>query len=302
VESDNSDISASSTLNEEVKGKTVPSATKDMLSQYELSGFIEKDESISKIEIKGFTLTIVGLSSEFEQKIQYNLGEWRTLLTIIKYYTEPLKIMIGNYKASQEERISKRKLVKVLQKYEKYAEKKIKNTDLGDILAQKSTSKIVKKIAKHEKDSKRYLFEITLPRVFVNYNIETQLTSDDVEHLCNTQFLGWKKYILNTKFRMEFNIHEALPKKVTDKYLSDLDRKKKMKAKAAKQVKQSKLDGAITSSDQKSDDSKSISATTENENSERPKSRRIKPKKPKMGKQEIKNIEQAREKIEFWFD
>ena len=185
VETDSSDVLKDSKI-DATSRQTIASASKELLSQTELSGFIEKDEAIGKIEIKGFVLSIVGLSSEFDQKIPFTLAEWRTMLTNIKYYTEPLKIMIGNYKASQEERISKRKLFKVLQKYEKYAEKKLKNTDLGDILSQKSTSKIVKKIAKHEKDSKRYLFEITLPKVSVSYmhhEIETQLTSDDVEHL-----------------------------------------------------------------------------------------------------------------------
>ena len=96
---------------------------------------------------------------------------------------------------------------------------------------------------------------------------------------------------------MEFNIQDALPKKITDKYLSDRERQRKKKSKQAKKA--IEAPGGVTPSD----DSKSMSAATDNDNSERPKSRRVKVKKPpKLGKKEIKNIEQAQKKIEFWFD
>ena len=72
-----------------------------------LSGFIERDSAIGKIEITGFSLSIIGLSNDHEQKINFNLTEWRLILNLFKYYNEPLKIMIGNYKSSQEEVISK---------------------------------------------------------------------------------------------------------------------------------------------------------------------------------------------------
>lgn len=111
-----------STQNEESKG-TSEAQSSSSLSNSELSGFIEKDDDIGKIEIKGFTLSIEGLSSEFKQKIPFILSEWRMLCTIIKYYSEPLKIMIGNYSANPEEKISRRKLLRALQKYAKYAEK-----------------------------------------------------------------------------------------------------------------------------------------------------------------------------------
>jgi hypothetical protein len=72
-----------------------------------LSGFIERDSATGKIEITGFLLSIIGLSNDHEQKINFNLDEWRLILNIFKYYNEPLKIMIRNYKSSPEEIISK---------------------------------------------------------------------------------------------------------------------------------------------------------------------------------------------------
>ena len=96
---------------------------------------------------------------------------------------------------------------------------------------------------------------------------------------------------------MEFNIQDALPKKITDKYLSDREKLRKKKSKQAKKAVETS--GGVTPSD----DSKSMSAATDNENNERPKSRRVKGKKPaKLDKQEIKKIDQAQKKIEFWFD
>lgn len=80
---------------------------KSPLSQTNLSGFIEKDAAIGKIEVDGFYLSIKGLSTEHEQRIDFKLSEWRLVLSLIKYYNEPLKVMIGNYKSSQEELISK---------------------------------------------------------------------------------------------------------------------------------------------------------------------------------------------------
>ena len=259
VENDTSDILSKIDQLEPSKISGFSSRINSVLNQYDLSGFIEKDEATGKIEIKGFTLSIVGLTTEFEQKIPFVLGEWRTLLTNIKYYSEPLKNMIGNYKASQEERISKRKLVKFLQKYEKYAKSKLKNNNAGDVLRQKSLSKIIKKIAANDKDSKRYLFELSLPKVFVTYmhhDIEMQLMTEDVEHLCNTQFQGWKKYILHSLFRMEFNIHDPLPDKITDKYLSDMERKRKkvLKLKSKSQKNQNEN---TSSENNKSEESKS---------------------------------------------
>jgi hypothetical protein len=121
---------------------------KQNLGTTSLSGFIERDGNIGKIEVQGFSLSIKGLSTatELEQNIDFNLNEWRTLLNLFKYYNEPLKIMIGNYRLSQEEKISKRKLVKVLQKYVKHAESKVKNKnqDMGDYLRKKAISKIIK--------------------------------------------------------------------------------------------------------------------------------------------------------------
>ena len=75
--------------------------------QTSLSGFIERDSAIGKIEISGFSLSIKGLTTDYEQNINFLLSEWRLILKLFKYYNEPLVIMIGNYKISQEERISK---------------------------------------------------------------------------------------------------------------------------------------------------------------------------------------------------
>lgn len=106
------------------RNQEVPKSTKQMLNQTELSGFIEKDMATGKIEIKGFALSIKGLTTEHEQVISFFLGEWKLILNVMKLYNEPLRIMIGNYKSSQEEMISKRKLIAVLKKYVKLAESK----------------------------------------------------------------------------------------------------------------------------------------------------------------------------------
>lgn len=63
---------------------------------------------------------------------------------------------------------------------------KIKNNEFTDALNQKSASKIVKKITQGDKEDKRYLFEITMPKVSINYkhhNLQVQLATEDVEHL-----------------------------------------------------------------------------------------------------------------------
>lgn len=153
-----------------------------------LSGFIERDQAIGKIDVDGFYLSIKGLSSDHEQKINFTLSEWKLLLSLMKYYNEPLKVMIGNYKSSSEEFISKRKLIKVLQKYVKHAESKNRNksTEFNDVLTQKATSKIVKKLDFNKTEGNRYLFEIGLPKVTISYlhhETKKDLSSDDIEHL-----------------------------------------------------------------------------------------------------------------------
>lgn len=96
----------------------------DILSQTGLNGYIEKDSVTGKIEITTFSLSIKGLSTDHEQTITFLLGEWRLILSLFKLFSEPIRVMIGNYKSSQEEVISKRKLVGVLRKYVKNEENK----------------------------------------------------------------------------------------------------------------------------------------------------------------------------------
>lgn len=105
----------------------VPQTPDKSLVQTSLSGFIERNSAIGKVEVNGFTLSIKGLTTDHEQIIDFPLSQWRMLLQLFKYYNEPLKIMIGNYKSSQEEMISIRKLKKVLTKYVRHAESKVKN-------------------------------------------------------------------------------------------------------------------------------------------------------------------------------
>lgn len=81
--------------------------SKSSLAENSLSGFIERDSATGKIEVTGFSLSIIGLTNDHEQKINFNLSEWRLILNLFKLYNEPLKVMIGNYKSSQEETISK---------------------------------------------------------------------------------------------------------------------------------------------------------------------------------------------------
>ena len=86
----------------------------DILNQSSLNGYIEKDSVTGKVEISSFSLSIKGLSTDHEQAIPFLLSEWRLILSLFKLFSEPIKIMIGNYKSSQEEMISKRKLLSVL--------------------------------------------------------------------------------------------------------------------------------------------------------------------------------------------
>ena len=133
--------------------------------------------------------------------------------------------MIGNYKSSQEETISKRKLVAVLHKYVKHEENKNrgKTQEYTDVLSKKPISKIIYKQEQNKAENKRYLFEITLPKVSISYlhhNIERNLATEDIEHLIWTNFKNWKLFIIRTMFRMEFNIHDPIPKKYSERYNS----------------------------------------------------------------------------------
>lgn len=160
----------------------------DVLSQTGLNGYIEKDSATGKIEITTFSLSIKGLSTDHEQTIPFVLGEWKLILSIFKLFPEPIKVMIGNYKSSQEETISKRKLVAVLHKYVKHEENKNrgKTQEYTDVLSKKPISKIIYKQEQNKTENKRYLFEITLPKVSISYlhhNIERNLATEDIEHL-----------------------------------------------------------------------------------------------------------------------
>lgn len=69
----------------------------------------------------------------------------------------------------------------MLKKYAKDAENKLKDTtiDNSDVLAQKATSKIVRKQEFGKEESKKYLFEIFTPKISISYlhhNINKQLT------------------------------------------------------------------------------------------------------------------------------
>lgn len=294
------------------ESKTLPknlselsSITQSTLIQNSLSGFIEKDAAIGKIEIEGFALSIKGLSTDYEQRIDFVLGEWRLLLNLIKLYNEPLKVMIGNYMSSSEEQISKRKLVKVLNKYVKHAEGKLKTKtqEFGDYLQQKATSKIVRKMDQGKAEGKRYLFEIFLPRVSVSYlhhNIQRNMTSDDVEHLCNTNFQNWKLFVIRTMFRMEFNIHDELPKKFSDRYLLEVDKKKRKKQKKGPKEKKQSSESTLkkdSSDKSRSDDTKSVGATTEEDAESVSNKKNI-----VLKKAEREQVQKAQKNIQFWFD
>ena len=283
VESHSFDLSTPSDQLEESKTNSKKSqdssiSSNNLLNQTELNGFIEKDESVGKIEVKGFSLSIKGLTTDHEQIINFTLGEWRQLLNLLKLYNEPLKVLIGNYRSSQEEKISKRKLMKVISKYIKKAEHKLnaKIQEFGDVLNQKTISKIIRKVNKDKSEGSRYLFEILLPRVSVSYlhhEIDRNLATEDVEHLCNTNFEGWKLYIIRSLFRMEFNIHDPIPKKYTDKYLAE----SKNKEKSDKPMPQSE------------------------DKSNRPDSK-YKNKDIVLKKQEAEQVQKAQKNIAFWFD
>ena len=208
--------------------------------------------------------------------------------------------MIGNYKSSQEEKISKRKLVKVLSKYVRHAESKLKNKEFEpkDVLEQKSTSKIIKKTEHAREEAKRYLFEIELPKVsasYLHHQLTRNLSCDEIEHLCNSNFNNWKQFIIRTLFRMEFNINEPIPIKLTDRYLADKDKKsKKMKAKRLK-IKQSSKNTLRESGKPKSDDTRSQGLTTEEEEE-------IIKKNIVLQKAEAEKVEKAQKNIQFWFD
>jgi len=268
--------------------------TNTFSGQNSLGGFIERDSAIGKIDISGFSLSVKGLTTEHEQKIDFRLSDWRLILNLFKYYNEPLKIMIGNYKASQQENISKRKLMKVLAKYVRHAESKLKNKDLDykDYLIQKSSSKIVKKAEIGREEAKRYLFEIILPKVSVSYlhhSITRELSSDELEHLVNSAFINWKIFMIRSSFRMEFNINDPIPLKVTDKYLCEKERiAKRMKTKKLK-IKQTKT------SKPKSEDSRSQGLTAEEEEEAFRKNIIIK-------KAEVEKVQKAQKNIQFWFD
>ncbi len=205
--------------------------------------------------------------------------------------------MIGNYKSSNEETISKRKLAKVLNKYVRHAESKVKNKKIEqkDYLYSRASSKIVRKSETTREDQKRYLFELFLPSVSINYlhhNIKKELTSDDMEHLINSGFENWKLYIIRTLFRMEFSINDPIPTKLTDRFLSENSKKGKRKSPRKLKIKQ----GSKVSSDKpKSDDTKSQGITTEEEEEANRKNIVIK-------KNEVEKVQKAQKNIKFWFD
>ena len=269
------------------------------LSQNSLSGFIERNSAIGKMEISSFSLSIKGLTTEYEQIITFNLSEWRLIVNLFKYYNDPLKIMIGNYKTSQEEIVSKRKLVKVLTRYVKHAENKLKNKkiEIKDYLNSKSISKIVKKEEQGKEEKKRYLFEIILPSISVDYlhhNINKPLNCDELEHLCNSNFSNWKLYNIRTLFRMEFSITEPIPVKLTDKYINEMKSRRNRKKLKIKQSTINK-EGKNGSKKNKSDDGRSQGIETEEEDDLNRKNIVIK-------RNEAEKVEKAQKNIQFWFD
>jgi hypothetical protein len=158
--------------------------------------------------------------------------------------------------------------VKVLTKYVKHAENKLKNTntDRSDVLSQKATSKIVKKQEVGKEEGKRYLFEIFTPKItasYLHHNINRQLVSEDVEHLCNSKFENWKLFLIRTLFRMEFNMYDAIPTKLTDKYLLEDNNKLKRKKVKKLKIKNNLNSSKDTSEKEKSDDNKEKVVTKE---------------------------------------
>jgi len=264
--------------------------TKATFAENSLSGFIERDSTIGKVEISSFKLSIKGLSDEHEQIIQFKLGEWQLLLNMLKYWVDPLKVLISATLPGSK--ADSRKLVKLLQKYVKRAESKSKGkvVERNDLFSSFATSKIVKKLDQNKNEGKRYLYEFFLPKVSVSYmhhNTEKSLSSDDVEHLWNTNFENWKLFIIRSMFRVEFNIHDPIPKKNTKAGDKKSKRSQKNKLRSSQ-----KLLARANSGKPKSDESRSQDLTED----EKLKKRIV------IKKTEVAQVEKAQKNIQFWFD
>ena len=99
---------------------------------------------------------------------------------------------------------------------------------------------------------------------------------------------------------MEFNIHDTIPKKYTDRYLSEGERKRKKKKPkdSTGSKKQSEINlTKHASSSCKSDETKSQGVSTEDAEFNRAANKNI-----VLDKAEVEQVKNVQIKTKFWFD
>lgn len=135
---------------------------------------------------------------------------------------------------------------------------------------------------------------------YLHHNIERNLTTEDIEHLSNTNFKGWKLFMIRSMFRMEFNIHEPIPKKYTDRYIAEVERRKRQKKiKNATDSKKNSNPSLIkqVSVSLKSDDTRSQGTAAEEVDLDSKANKNI-----VIDKAEVEQVKNVQIKTKFWFD